>query len=127
MHLNAFLLALASTAIAKPVPAPARLWATHYNGNVYALELNNNDLTLKQTLKTCGAMPSWLTLDPKSRTVYCSNEDGTTDASTHGSLTALHVGADGQLHEGAVAETIGGGVNSVIYEADKGKFLAIAH
>ncbi|KAJ5343919.1 hypothetical protein MYU51_002155 [Penicillium brevicompactum] len=127
MYLNAFLLALASTAIAKPAPAPARLWATHYNGNVYTLELNNNDLTLKQTLKTCGAMPSWLTLDPKSRTVYCSNEDGTTDASTHGSLTALHVAGNGQLHEGAVVETIGGGVNSVIYEADKGKFLAIAH
>jgi 6-phosphogluconolactonase (cycloisomerase 2 family) len=129
MHL-ATLLLLASTAIAKPTPspAPARLWATHYNGNVYTLELNNKDLSLKQTLKTCGKMPSWLTLDAQTRTVYCSNEDGTADASTHGTLTALHAAPDGQLHEIAVTNTVGGGVNSVIYEADAGKkFLAIAH
>jgi len=130
MHLNTLFLALATAAIAKPTPAPppARLWATHYNGNVYTLELNNHSLAIKQTLKTCGAMPSWLTLDAKTRTVYCSNEDGTADASTHGTLTALHAAADGKLHEVAVTNTVGGGVNSVIYQSDKGKkYLAIAH
>lgn len=129
MHLNTLLLALASTALAKPTPpASARLWATHYNGNVYTLELNGTDLAIKQTLKTCGAMPSWLTLDAKTRTVYCSNEDGTNDPSTHGTLTALRAAPDGRLQEVAVTDTVGGGVNSVIYEADEGKkYLAIAH
>ena len=128
MHFNTLLLSLASTAIATATPAPARLWATHYSGDVYTLELAQNNLTIKQTLKTCGDMPSWLTLDSKTRTVYCSNEDGTTDPSTHGSLTALRAAQDGQLREIAVTDTVGGGVNSVIYEAGKGKkFLAIAH
>lgn len=73
-------------------------------------------------------MPSWLTLDTNTRTVYCSDESGTADASTHGSLTALHVKPDGTLREDAVAKTVGGGVNSVIYESDAGKkFIAIAH
>ncbi|KAJ6100797.1 hypothetical protein N7499_000427 [Penicillium canescens] len=126
MHLQTLLLPLLTTLTAAK---PAHLWATHYNGNVYTLTLNNHhDLSITQTLKTCGNMPSWLTLDPQTRIVYCSDEDGTTDPSTHGSLTALHAAPNGSLSEIAKTSTVGGGVASVIYEGDKGrKFLAIAH
>lgn len=130
MHLQTLLpiLSAIGTTSATIASKPAHLWATHYNGNVYSLTLKNNNLSLAQTLNTCGDMPSWLTLDAHTRTVYCSDESGTADASTHGSLTALHVKPDGTLREGAVAKTVGGGVNSVIYESDAGKkFIAIAH
>ncbi|KOS38176.1 hypothetical protein ACN38_g11009 [Penicillium nordicum] len=124
MHLQTLLPILSAIG----TTSAAHLWATHYNGNVYSLTLKNNNLSLSQTLNTCGDMPSWLTLDAHTRTVYCSDENGTADASTHGSLTALHVKPDGTLREGAVAKTVGGGVNSVVYESDAGKkFIAIAH
>ncbi|KAJ5139170.1 Cytochrome cd1-nitrite reductase-like C-terminal heme d1 [Penicillium bovifimosum] len=128
MHIQTLLpfLTILTTTLAKP----AHLYATHYDGTVYTLTLNtdNNELAITQTLDTCGDMPSWLTLDPRTRTVYCSDETGTADPSTHGSLTSLHVAPDGSLHEMAVTEAVGGGVNSVIYEADNGgKFIAIAH
>lgn len=125
------LLSLASAApnpLSPPSPGPAHLWATHYNGNVYTLTLDGTQLSLTDTLKTCGDMPSWLTLDTETRVVYCSDESGTADPSTHGSLTAYHAARDGTLHEFAHTWTVGGGVNSVIYEAGMGeKFLAIAH
>ncbi|CDM36225.1 hypothetical protein DTO013E5_8948 [Penicillium roqueforti] len=131
MHLQnllPILSALGITSAAIITSKPAHLWATHYNGNVYTLALKNNDLSISQTLKTCGDMPSWLTLDAQTRTVYCSDESGTADPSTNGTLTALHVKPDGTLRQGAVAKTVGGGVNSVIYESDAGKkFIAIAH
>ncbi|KAJ5929196.1 hypothetical protein N7454_007044 [Penicillium verhagenii] len=107
----------------------SRLWATHYNGNVYTLSLSGSNLSIADTQKTCGAMPSWLTFDSESRILYCSDENGTSDPSTHGSLSAYRVdGPGGQLAQIAKAETVGGGVNSVIYEAGKGeKYIAIAH
>jgi 6-phosphogluconolactonase (cycloisomerase 2 family) len=136
MHLQTLLLPLLTTLQITPTsaskpnpPKPSTLWATHYNGNVYTLTLTpEHDLSVTQTLKTCGKMPSWLTLDAHSRTVYCSDEDGTTDPSTHGSLTALAISANGSLSEIAKADTIGGGVASVLYGGDKGgEYLAIAH
>lgn len=130
MHIQTLLpiLSTLGTTSAAIASKPAHLWASHYNGNVYSLALKNNTLSLSQTLNTCGNMPSWLTLDAHTRTVYCSDETGTADASMQGSLTALHVRPDGTLREGAVTKTVGGGVNSVIYESDAGtKFIAIAH
>ncbi|KAJ5205678.1 Cytochrome cd1-nitrite reductase-like C-terminal heme d1 [Penicillium cf. griseofulvum] len=129
MHLQTILPILSALGTSAAITSrPAHLWATHYNGNVYSLTLKNNDLSISQTLNTCGDMPSWLTLDARKRIVYCSDESGIADPSTHGSLTALHVKPDGTLREGAVAKTVGGGVNSVIYDAGAGKkFLAIAH
>lgn len=73
-------------------------------------------------------MPSWLTFDSDTRTLYCSDESGTADPDTHGTLTAYGVGEHGQLTEVAETDTVGGGVNSVVFEdAAGGKFLAIAH
>ncbi|KAF7719047.1 Uncharacterized protein PECH_000229 [Penicillium ucsense] len=106
----------------------SRLWATHYNGNLYSLAFDGKSLSLTDTTETCGTMPSWLTFDPETQTVYCSGEAGTTDPSTHGSLWAYHAGRDGSLQQFAKTDTVGGGVNSVIYEDDQGdKYLAIAH
>lgn len=114
---------------AKHLAPPSRLWATHYNGNVYTLTLDKaaKNLSITDTQKTCGKMPSWLTFDSESRIVYCSDEDGTADPSTHGSLTAYHPDRDGKLHEISSVKTVGGGVDSVIYEVGKEKFIAIAH
>ncbi|KAJ5662677.1 Cytochrome cd1-nitrite reductase-like C-terminal heme d1 [Penicillium macrosclerotiorum] len=111
----------------KPSPPskPSTLWATHYNGNVYTLSLSGDSLSLASAQKTCGDMPSWLTFDAASRTVYCSDESGT--AAGGGSLTAYRASRNGTLHQFAKTETVGGGVNSVLYEAEKGKFLGIAH
>ncbi|KAJ5567036.1 Cytochrome cd1-nitrite reductase-like C-terminal heme d1 [Penicillium sp. DV-2018c] len=130
MHIQTFLpfVSVLTTTVAKT--QPSHLYATHYNGTVYTLTLDpsKNDLSITQALDTCGDMPSWLTLDPKTRTVYCSDETGSADPSTHGSLTSLHVASDGTLREMAVAEAVGGGVNSVIYEGGHGgKFIAVAH
>ncbi|KAJ5179851.1 hypothetical protein N7492_003061 [Penicillium capsulatum] len=119
---------LAALLASTPLVAAVNLWATHYNGHVYTLALENEKLRIAHTQKTCGAMPSWLTFDSEARVLYCTDEDGTPEPSTHGSLTAYHVGREGKLVEFATAETVGGGVNSVIYEGAKGqKFIAIAH
>ncbi|KAJ5579473.1 uncharacterized protein N7459_005458 [Penicillium hispanicum] len=109
-------------------PPSSRLWATHYNGNVYTLEFAGGQLSLIDTLQTCGGMPSWLTFDAETRVLYCSDESGSADPSTHGSLSAYRAASDGKLQEIATTQTVGGGVNSVLFEAGKGeKFLAIAH
>lgn len=116
-----------------PIPpthshTPSYLWATHYNGHLYSLVFNGTDLSLSNSTQTCGAMPSWLTFDSESRVLYCSDESGTEDPKTHGSLTAYHPTDDGGLDLVARTQTMGGGVNSVIYEDGKGgKYLAIAH
>lgn len=126
---HATLFAAVGLVSAAPKPAhQARLWATHYNGNVYTLTLDGESLSLSHTMKTCGNMPSWLTFDSEARVLYCSDEDGTADPSTHGTLTAYQAASNGKLYEIATTKTIGGGVNSVIYENDDGeKYLAIAH
>lgn len=115
-------------ALSTPLVAAVNLWATHYSGHVYTLALSGRELRVVDAAKTCGAMPSWLTFDSEARVLYCTDEDGTADPSTHGSLTAYRAGRDGKLEKVATTETVGGGVNSVIYEGGKGeKFLAIAH
>lgn len=121
--------------------AAANLYVSHYNGNVYSLALTsipgaqrrneeaaavNYTLTQTAALKTCGSMPSWLTFDASTRVLYCSDETG--DSTSPGSLTALAASTDGKLSEIAKVDTIGGGVNNVIYNRDDGKtFIAIAH
>lgn len=73
-------------------------------------------------------MPSWLTFDAAARVLYCNDESGSADPATHGTLSAYRVGEAGELRQFAETETIGGGVNSVVYEdGNGGKFLAIAH
>lgn len=115
------------------------LYASHYNGHIYSLSLESNNnatysLSLSSSLKTCGLMPSWLTFDAATRTLYCSDESWEGGI---GSLTALAVdvdhqgdgsGGSGSLTELAKTNTPAGGVSNVVYSsADGRKFIAVAH
>ncbi|KAL1970138.1 hypothetical protein VTN77DRAFT_6543 [Rasamsonia byssochlamydoides] len=123
------------------------LYASHYTGYIYTLTLtldsntNTNShshsltdspssasLRLTSSLRTCGALPSWLTFDAVSRTLFCSDE--AFEHGANGSLTALAAASDGSLVELVRTETRAGGVASVLYEGDDGgrkKYIAIAH
>lgn len=68
-------------------------------------------------------MPSWLTLDSATGTLYV------TDESTNGSpvLTTVTVAADGTLKTVSTARSNGGDVHSVLYGGTDGKgFIAAA-
>ncbi|RHZ43936.1 lactonase family protein [Aspergillus thermomutatus] len=121
---------LGSLSLFASLASAATLYATHYSGSVYTLALDhrngNYNLSLASAMTTCGGMPSWLTLDPSTRTLYCSDETG--DATTNGTLSSYAVAGDGSLTQLAKVVDIGGGVHSVVYEGDHGaKYLAIAH
>ncbi|EAW11247.1 lactonase family protein [Aspergillus clavatus NRRL 1] len=109
----------------------AHLYATHYSGSLSTLTLDraangSYALSIAASEVTCGGMPSWLTLDATTRTLYCSDETG--DASTTGSLSTYTVGRDGALTQTAKVVDVGGPVNSIVYEGVRGeKYLAIAH
>jgi hypothetical protein len=118
----ALLLAL-PTALA----ASANLLVSHYNGNLYSLSLTTSGstgtLAVKQTVKTCGTMPSWLTLDSASGSLWC------TDESTYGSpiLTQLSVSASGSMTVSGQAKSGGGDLHSTLYGGSDGKgFIATA-
>jgi 6-phosphogluconolactonase (cycloisomerase 2 family) len=85
-------------------------------------------LTLTETLQACGGMPSWLTIDDATSTLYCVDESGTSANVGNGSLSSFAVHADGSLKEKVKVTTLPAGVASVIYEGDaEKKYLAIAH
>ena len=106
------------------------LYVSHYSGTVSQLTLTagqygNYSLALQSSLTACGSMPSWLTLDSASKTLYCSDETlyGTP------SLTSFAVDTSGAIKQSVkVTSVTGGGVNNAVYNTTSGKeFLAIAH
>ncbi|OKP11341.1 hypothetical protein PENSUB_3178 [Penicillium subrubescens] len=100
--------------------AATNLYATHYDGNIYTLSLDSgNSLSITLSLKTCGDAPSWLSLDPSTRTLYCSDHSG--NAVINGSLTSYSVGQHGRLTELAKTTDVGAAVHSVIYGGKHGK------
>lgn len=103
------------------------LYATDYNGFVYSVSLSTAtgfNLTKTQRLRSCGGMPSWLEFDSLTRTLYCVDEG----SSPNGTLTTYVAAEDGTLTQLAQIDTIGGGVNSVIYGGPAGNsYIAIAH
>lgn len=125
MHLPALLTTLATT-----TTAIHTLYATHYSGQVYTLHLgdagnanHSASLSIAATATTCGAMPSWLTVDHDAGVLYCTDEN-----EAGGSLTVLApASGDGRLREVAKTADVGGGVNSVVYGGSTGKYLAVAH
>ncbi len=108
-----------------PVPAlAATLLVSHYNGNLYSLTLSGSKLSVTSSVKACGGMPSWLTLDAEGKTVYCTDESGAGSGST---LTALSVSDTGALKVSATTRTPGGELHSTTYGGSDGKgFLAVA-
>lgn len=133
---NLLLTTLPILSISVPTAATATeertLYISHYDGHIYTLVFNESDsnvntsLTLTNTLEACGSMPSWLELD--TQVLYCVDESGSL-TSGNGSLSSYEVADCGDLTEVASAETLAGGVASIIYEAAGGadKFIAIAH
>ena len=122
-----FLQSVFALSLALPsLSTAARLFATHYDGNVYSLNLEGEgdkfSLTKTHNLTTCGGAGSTsaLTVDPDRGLLWCVGEG------TPGALTALQVEKDGKFNEAATVETPPGGVDSVMYGKDK-QFLAIAH
>lgn len=146
MHLIPTLTLLATaTATATALAASTPLYATHYSGQVYTLRLGtgtparnatgntNTNLNIASAATTCGSMPSWLTLDPKKKVLYCTDE--TEEAGSLTVLTATESGGsggggddDGRISEIAKTGDVGGGVNSVVYRGHgEREYLAVAH
>jgi 6-phosphogluconolactonase (cycloisomerase 2 family) len=118
MSLWAFLCAL-------PNVLGARLLVSHYNGNIYSLSYTApSSLAVTSTLRAGGQMPSWLTYDSASRTLYVTDESGSGSGS---SLTAVSVGSDGTLKSAGSGRSTGGEVHSSLYGGSDGKsFIAAA-
>ncbi|KAK8041497.1 3-carboxy-cis-cis-mucoante lactonizing enzyme [Apiospora phragmitis] len=117
-----FLLAsgLASQALA------AKLIASHFSGPVYTLDLtlaNATSGTLKVTGQTsgCGRIPSWITIDKASNSVYCFDE------SWYGSGVLAQFAADDEaiLTPKASAPTLGNSVFGALYGGDDDKSFVI--
>lgn len=109
---------------------PSTLYVSHYDGHVYTLSLDTaaRKLTLADSLQACGQMPSWVTYDAMSRTLYCVDESGSSANSGNGTLSSFTASENGTLTQTAKATTLPGGVASVIYEDNDGReYLAIAH
>ncbi|KAH8704812.1 Lactonase, 7-bladed beta-propeller-domain-containing protein [Talaromyces proteolyticus] len=114
------------TMVVAAAAAPSTLFVSHYDGHIYTLTLSsNNSLTQTGALTACGSMPSWLTYSSATNTLYCVDESGTT-GSSNGTLSAFTPENDG-LKQLVKTNTLPGGVASVVYTADAGDFLAIAH
>lgn len=130
---------LATTVWALPTSSntssTSTLYVSHYDGHVYTLALDTaaGSLTLANSVQACGEMPSWVTYDAPSHTLYCVDESGSSANSGNGTLSSFNVASDGSLINGtliqtAKATTLPGGVASVIYEDNDGReYLAIAH
>ena len=117
--------AVAAVLYAVPAALGANLLVSHYNGNVYSLSYTApSTLAIKHSLRAGGQMPSWLTFDSASRTLYVTDESGAMGGST---LTAVSVGTDGSLKVAATGRSTGGEVHCSLYGGSDGKgFIAAA-
>lgn len=104
----------------------AKLWATHYSGTVSTLTFSKSGSVYSLTATTqttCGTMPSWLTYDPITETLYCVDE-----FYSGGTLSTYSVSSTGSLSQTAKIAIPNNGVHSTLYGGTNGdSFLAIAH
>ena len=107
------------------------LFVSSYSGNVTTLALSGSagNMTLDATSATsgCSISPSWLTLDPKHRILYCIDEGNITTGEGPGSLSTFYIGAKGVLSQVAKEATLGGPVNGVLYGKSPNRDIALAH
>jgi 6-phosphogluconolactonase (cycloisomerase 2 family) len=115
-----------------PAAVADKLLASHSSGQVYSLDLtvNGSNGTLKSTSSTggCGKMPTWLTLDSATGTLYCFDESGAGQQGVNGGVvTSYTVNTDGSLKQSGQAKTAGGDVHGSIYGGSDGRgFVATA-
>ncbi|OAA65658.1 Lactonase, 7-bladed beta propeller [Niveomyces insectorum RCEF 264] len=121
--LSALLCLLPAAALADT----ANLLVSHYNGNIYTLTLttgSTSSLTVSSSVKACGQMPSWLTLDKEGGKLYCTDESGANVGST---ITSLTVGDAGVVKVLATERSPGGELHSTLFGGSDGKgFIAAA-
>lgn len=107
----------------------ADLIVSHFGGNVSTLSLasTSNDsysLAVSSSSQDCGQLPSWLTLDTASGTLYCNDEWWEEDST----VTAMSLGSDNAVTNTTQATAFGGAVHSSLYSgADGAQYLASAH
>ncbi|KAF2146385.1 uncharacterized protein K452DRAFT_264171 [Aplosporella prunicola CBS 121167] len=121
---------LAATAAASSSLA-SNLFVTSYTGTVttYGLSCSSDNgtittLTAQHTDRNCGASPSWLTLDPARRILYCLDEGLSTP---NGSLNSYRVARDGTLTPISHFASITGPVSAALYGPPGHRSLAAAH
>ncbi|KAK5174263.1 uncharacterized protein LTR77_001343 [Saxophila tyrrhenica] len=120
-------LCLLTLALAPSFSYAANLYASTYDGTVNLLTFDEKShaLSLTQSLKACGSMPSWLTWDSANRKLYCTDEDF---YSSTASISSLSAASDMRLSVDAKATTPSGGVANTLYGGSDGKsYIAIAH
>lgn len=114
-------LTLLLTLLATPALS-STLLASHFSGTVYTLTLSDSAADLAVTSQVePGGMPSWLTLDSETSTLYVTDESwlgGT-------KLSAWSVGEDGELSEAGEAPTEGGELHCSLFGGEDGRgFIA---
>lgn len=106
----------------------ANLFVSHFDGDISTLSLSGADnstysLEIASSSKGCGQLPSWLSLDYDSKTLYCVDASG--DGST---VSAMSIGADDAVTDTVQTTALGGAVHSGLYSgADGAQYLASAH
>jgi hypothetical protein len=120
---------LSSLVLAGAGASAANIFVSHFAGEVSTLSLEStaNDtytLAITSTSTDCGKLPSWLTLDSASGTLYCANEWWNPPSS----LSALSVDSDGTVTDVVQATAFPGSVHNSLYSGDDGaQYLASAH
>ncbi|KAF2839075.1 putative isomerase YbhE [Patellaria atrata CBS 101060] len=104
----------------------AQLILSTYNGSVTSLSLEETagrlELTELKKVRDCGGSPSWLELDPQSKTLLCIDEAWSTPM---GAITSYKVGAAGEMTKLKNATNNLSGVTSHIF--GKGKAVAVSN
>lgn len=115
---------LAALSLASETVA-VRLLASHFSGPIYTLEFSPANATLAITSQAagCGVTPTWLTLDEKTRTLYCFDE------SWQGSGVITQYSIDGKgpsaLAVTGSAKTPGNSVHGSLYGGPDGRSFVI--
>lgn len=116
--------------LAAPAHA-ANLLVSHYSGFIYSLTLTPSNgtvpasLALTSTLQGGGQMPSWLTLDAASGSLFVSDESEL--ATPNPLLSDLLVNPDNSVTAVSSATGSAGQVHSTLYGGVDGKgFIAVA-
>ena len=113
-----------------PTAFGADLFASHFSGTVYSLSYTaenngNGSLAIKSSASGCGRMPSWLTFDSPSKSLYCFDETGSWGG---GSVVAsFTVDGNSKLTSSGQAKSTGGEVHGSLYGGTNGVgFVAMA-